>query len=93
MTVHQALEHAWLKGDHSDRTHRIPSSRYDKIRAKIKARYVSTFRRPFCVKRSIRKKKAFMTVSEKGARKLVLESNLILEITVFKLIRHYSFSL
>lgn len=41
MTVHQALEHAWLKGDLSNRTHRIPSSRYDKIRAKIKERYVS----------------------------------------------------
>ena len=44
MTVHQALEHAWLKGDHSDRTHRIPSSRYDKIRAKIQQRYVSFYR-------------------------------------------------
>ncbi|XP_052800015.1 twitchin-like isoform X4 [Mya arenaria] len=39
MTVHQSLEHPWLKGDHSDRTHRIPSSRYDKIRAKIRERY------------------------------------------------------
>ena len=42
MTVHEALEHAWLKGDHSNLTNRIPSSRYSKIRQKIKDRYVST---------------------------------------------------
>ena len=42
MTVHQCLEHAWLKGDHSSRTQRIPSSRYDKIRAKIREKYVSS---------------------------------------------------
>ncbi|ESO91797.1 hypothetical protein LOTGIDRAFT_121777 [Lottia gigantea] len=39
MTVHEALEHPWLKGDLSDRTSRIPSSRYDKIRQKIKEKY------------------------------------------------------
>nr|XP_034332878.1 twitchin isoform X27 [Crassostrea gigas] len=39
MTVHDCLDHAWLKGDLSSRTTRIPSSRYDKIRARIKERY------------------------------------------------------
>ncbi|KAK3703484.1 hypothetical protein RRG08_024788 [Elysia crispata] len=39
MTVHECLEHAWLKGDHSNLTNRIPSSRYSKIRQKIKERY------------------------------------------------------
>lgn len=32
-----------LQGDLSSRTTRIPSSRYDKIRARIKERYVSTY--------------------------------------------------
>ncbi|XP_061166987.1 twitchin-like isoform X9 [Saccostrea echinata] len=39
MTVHDCLDHAWLKGDLSSRTTRIPSSRYDAIRARIKERY------------------------------------------------------
>uniref|UniRef100_A0A0B7BN15 Uncharacterized protein n=1 Tax=Arion vulgaris TaxID=1028688 RepID=A0A0B7BN15_9EUPU len=39
MTVHDSLEHAWLQGDHSNLTNRIPSSRYNKIRQKIKDRY------------------------------------------------------
>ncbi|KAL8579176.1 hypothetical protein ACOMHN_010760 [Nucella lapillus] len=39
MIVHDALEHPWLKGDHSDLTNRIPASRYSKIRQKIKDRY------------------------------------------------------
>ncbi|RUS77264.1 hypothetical protein EGW08_014978 [Elysia chlorotica] len=39
MTVHECLDHAWLKGDHSNLTNRIPSSRYSKIRQKIKERY------------------------------------------------------
>ncbi|XP_069132541.1 twitchin-like isoform X9 [Argopecten irradians] len=39
MTVHECLDHAWLKGDLSDRQTRIPSSRYDKIRARIAQRY------------------------------------------------------
>ncbi|KAK3103159.1 hypothetical protein FSP39_016894 [Pinctada imbricata] len=39
MTVHDCLDHSWLKGDVSARTTRIPSSRYDKIRQKIKQRY------------------------------------------------------
>ncbi|CAG5133824.1 unnamed protein product, partial [Candidula unifasciata] len=39
MTVHDSLEHAWLKGDHSNLNSRIPSSRYDKIRQKIKDKY------------------------------------------------------
>ncbi|XP_052825204.1 twitchin isoform X2 [Octopus bimaculoides] len=39
LTVHEAIDHAWLKGDHSNLTHRIPSSRYNKIRQKIKEKY------------------------------------------------------
>ncbi|XP_070200689.1 twitchin-like isoform X4 [Littorina saxatilis] len=39
MTVHESLEHPWLKGDHSNLTNRIPSSRYSKIRQKIKDKY------------------------------------------------------
>ncbi|CAL1540886.1 unnamed protein product, partial [Lymnaea stagnalis] len=39
MTVHDALEHAWLQGDHSNLTNRIPSSRYNRIRQKIKEKY------------------------------------------------------
>nr|KAG5709145.1 hypothetical protein BaRGS_028601 [Batillaria attramentaria] len=39
MTVHDSLEHPWLKGDHSNLTNRIPSSRYNKIRQKIKDKY------------------------------------------------------
>jgi serine/threonine protein kinase len=38
MTVHEALDHSWLKGDHDFNT-RIPSSRYNKIRERIKAKY------------------------------------------------------
>ncbi|XP_071104533.1 twitchin-like isoform X3 [Haliotis cracherodii] len=39
MNVHDALEHPWLTGDHSNLTTRIPSSRYNKIRQRIKERY------------------------------------------------------
>ncbi|XP_055900297.1 twitchin-like isoform X6 [Biomphalaria glabrata] len=39
MTVHEALDHAWLQGDHSNLTNRIPSSRYNRIRQKIKEKY------------------------------------------------------
>ncbi|KAK2158172.1 hypothetical protein LSH36_175g03003 [Paralvinella palmiformis] len=39
MTVHEALDHSWLSGDHADFMHRIPSSRYNKIREKIKRKY------------------------------------------------------
>ncbi|KAL8565325.1 hypothetical protein ACOMHN_029021 [Nucella lapillus] len=39
MTVYEALDHAWLKGDHSNLTTRIPSSRYSKIRQKIHDKY------------------------------------------------------
>lgn len=39
MTVHEALDHPWLREDHSDRDSRIPSSRYDDFRRRIRARY------------------------------------------------------
>ncbi|XP_059156398.1 twitchin-like isoform X4 [Physella acuta] len=39
LTVHEALEHAWLQGDHSNLTSRIPSSRYSRIRQKIQEKY------------------------------------------------------
>ncbi|CAH1785276.1 unnamed protein product [Owenia fusiformis] len=39
ITVHECLEHPWLLGDHSNLNTRIPSSRYDRIRQKIKEKY------------------------------------------------------
>ena len=42
LTVHEALEHSWLAGDYDYSQHRIPSSRYNKIRETIRQRYVST---------------------------------------------------
>ncbi|XP_071120619.1 twitchin-like isoform X18 [Mytilus edulis] len=39
MTVHECLDHDWMKGDLSGRTTRIPSSRYDSIRSKMRAKY------------------------------------------------------
>ncbi|XP_023931299.1 twitchin isoform X3 [Lingula anatina] len=39
MTVHDALDHPWINGDHSDLTHRISSTRYDAFRKKLHAKY------------------------------------------------------
>lgn len=39
MTAQECLVHAWLSGDHSDRTEVIDQSRYLKIRDKIRAKY------------------------------------------------------
>lgn len=39
MTIHEALEHAWLKDDHGDLNTRIPASRYKAIRDKLRARF------------------------------------------------------
>ncbi|GLH11531.1 Titin, partial [Gryllus bimaculatus] len=39
MTAHECLLHAWLTGDHSNRTDVISSSRYTNIRDKIRAKY------------------------------------------------------
>jgi serine/threonine protein kinase len=39
LTIHEALEHPWLANDHPELTHRIPSSRYSRIRNKIKEKY------------------------------------------------------
>ncbi|ESO03551.1 hypothetical protein HELRODRAFT_191869 [Helobdella robusta] len=44
MTVHEALEHPWLSQPHPDYTHRIPGSRFSKIRQKIGGKYVSFWR-------------------------------------------------
>lgn len=40
MTVHDALDHPWLREDRSDLDSRIPSSRFDDVRQRIRARYV-----------------------------------------------------
>ena len=40
MTVHDALDHPWLREDH-DYNSRIPSSRFDGLRQRIRGRYVS----------------------------------------------------
>ena len=40
MTVHDALDHPWLREDRSDLDYRIPSSRYDRFRQRIRDRYV-----------------------------------------------------
>lgn len=39
MTAHECLMHAWLTGDHSDRTNPISSSKYINFRNKIRAKY------------------------------------------------------
>jgi hypothetical protein len=39
MTAHECLLHAWLTGDHSNRTNVISSSRYTNMRDKIRAKY------------------------------------------------------
>ncbi|KAG8238874.1 hypothetical protein J437_LFUL018785 [Ladona fulva] len=39
MTAHECLQHAWLTGDHSNRTSPISQSRYANIRDKIRAKY------------------------------------------------------
>ncbi|PSN48991.1 hypothetical protein C0J52_03867 [Blattella germanica] len=39
MTAHECLLHAWLTGDHSNRTDVISASRYTNIRDKIRAKY------------------------------------------------------
>ena len=40
MTVHDALDHPWLREDHPERNSRIPSNRFDDIRQRIRNRYV-----------------------------------------------------
>ena len=40
MTVHDALDHPWLREDRPDADSRIPSSRYDNMRQRIRGRYV-----------------------------------------------------
>jgi hypothetical protein len=39
MTAHECLLHAWLTGDHSNRTDVISQSRYLSMRDKIRGRY------------------------------------------------------
>ncbi|KAG8335958.1 myosin light chain kinase activity protein [Homalodisca vitripennis] len=39
MTAHECLLHSWLTGDHSDRSAAINSSRYTKLRDKIRSKY------------------------------------------------------
>jgi hypothetical protein len=39
MTAHECLTHAWLTGDHSNRTEIISQSRYLRIRDRIRAKY------------------------------------------------------
>ena len=40
MTVHDALDHPWLREDHSELDSRIQSNRFDDIRNRIRGRYV-----------------------------------------------------
>jgi hypothetical protein len=40
MTVHDALDHPWLREDRPDLDSRIPSSRFDNVRQRIRGRYV-----------------------------------------------------
>lgn len=39
MTAQECLLHAWLSGDHKDRTNVIASSKYTSMRDKIRAKY------------------------------------------------------
>lgn len=41
MTVHEALDHPWLKGDLGALDKRIPNERYHDFRNKIRDKYVS----------------------------------------------------
>ena len=41
MTVHEALDHPWIQGDH-DYTYRIPASRYAAFRKRWRSKYVRT---------------------------------------------------
>jgi hypothetical protein len=41
MTIHDALDHPWLReDDRSQRESRIPSNRFDNVRQRIRDRYV-----------------------------------------------------
>ena len=40
MTAHDALDHPWLREDHSDLKSCIPSNRFDNIRQHIRDRHV-----------------------------------------------------
>lgn len=40
MTVHQAIDHPWLREEHSELDRRIPASRYNDVRDKIHEKYV-----------------------------------------------------
>ena len=40
MTIHDALDHPWLREDHPECDSRIASSRYDDVRRRIRGRYV-----------------------------------------------------
>jgi hypothetical protein len=52
MTIHDALDHPWLREDHSDRDSRIPANRFDNVRQRIRDRYVSySFVEVICVDR------------------------------------------
>ena len=39
MTAHECLAHAWLTGDHSDRTKQINTGRFLALRDRIRAKY------------------------------------------------------
>jgi len=39
MTVHDALDHPWLREDRPELDSRIPSSRFDNVRQRIRDRY------------------------------------------------------
>jgi hypothetical protein len=45
MTVHDALDHPWLREDRPELDSRIPSSRFDNIRQRIRGRYVCLVRK------------------------------------------------
>lgn len=48
MTVHDALDHPWLREDRSGLDYRIPSSRYDRFRQRIRDRYVRRAKKLKC---------------------------------------------
>jgi hypothetical protein len=39
MTIHDALDHPWLREERPERDSRIPSSRFDNVRQRIRDRY------------------------------------------------------
>jgi len=39
MTIHDALDHPWLREDRPELDSRIPSSRFDNVRQRTRARY------------------------------------------------------